>query len=245
MGRPTRGARRGAVTAALVALAITGTVGCSSEQANPGTTLPPVTSSATLETSAATGTPVTTSESSTPSAAVSTVISTPSAAAGSSEASSEPSAASSDAPWAGLELTDAQVADAEAALAAYRGYVQAVDAMLADPTKDWSKEANQFAAEAPASEVLAFMARPTVQSGHGIGRTKINPKVFSVEPSLVVINDCVDSTDSTFVDSQGNSLLSADVPGSFRRHPAMIQVGHFDDGRWLVAVIVNDVSTKC
>ncbi|MEO5834926.1 MAG: hypothetical protein ABIR83_16350, partial [Nakamurella sp.] len=114
--------------------------GCTSQADISGTTLDPITGGGGSVTSSSVtqsgGTDGDATSSSQPVSSAETTTSegsTEASVSTTTAATSEPSVTSSaDVPWAGLDLTEAQIADAEAAVAAYRGYSAAVDQSLTD-----------------------------------------------------------------------------------------------------------------
>ena len=72
-------------------------------------------------------------------------------------------------------LTPAQVADAEAAVAAYVGYYELVDRAYADPGKDWSKEAAKWAADPVKSSLLRNLAGTANLGQYGSGSIVVRP----------------------------------------------------------------------
>ena len=63
---------------------------------------------------------------------------------------------SSAAPWP-ADLTPDQVAEAQAAIAAYTGYWRVLDQALAEPAKDWSAEIKQYATGPEADSSLEYL----------------------------------------------------------------------------------------
>ena len=231
--------RRAALGLALVGLSVIGVAGCTSEQATPGTTLAPVSSSG----AAVSQDPVSAADTSRTSV---------------TKTSNEPTpntdrSGPGEFPATSVDLGESttpgsyaeQAADAESALIAYRGYRAAIDLSLTDPTVDWTSEIRTYSADPAASDWLNFLQRPAIQTGRASGSTTISPTVAAVEPALVTIHDCVDTTAVVFVNAEGENLLSPDQPGSYRRHPVTTQVAKYEDSRWLVSFITEDYAARC
>ena len=145
---------------------------------------------------------VTTSATASPTV-ISTSSPTPSSSGSFSSAPvSSPPPASSAPPWP-ADLTPDQVAEAQAAIAAYTGYWHVLDQALAEPGKDWSAEINQYATGTEADSSLAYLKQLAAAGQYASGSTGISPLVTKVEPALITITDCVDKTDNGFFDKSG------------------------------------------
>ena len=187
---------------------------------------------------------VTTSATASPTV-ISTSSPTPSSSGSFSSAPvSSPPPASSAPPWP-ADLTPDQVAEAQAAIAAYTGYWHVLDQALAEPGKDWSAEINQYATGTEADSSLAYLKQLAAAGQYASGSTGISPRVTKVEPALITITDCVDKTDNGFFDKSGQSIKAPDVSGSFYRHPSEIQVGQYVNGQWLVTLTTDDWTKTC
>jgi len=143
------------------------------------------------------------------------------------------------------DLTPDQIAQAQAAIAAYVGYSALVDRAYADPGKDWSAEAAQWATDPAKSSLLQNLAGTAALGQHTTGAIELNPTVTKVENGLITIKDCVDSTNTDFFDSTGRSIKAPDVPGSYFRHISEVQVALYETGQWLVTFITDDYNTTC
>jgi hypothetical protein len=219
-------ARRVRPLGCLVVVAVVGLVGaCSASDGSiPPTTAP---SSATALTSV-----------------LPTVTSTSSASvAPSSVAETSPTVSTTTSPWPS-DLTPDQVAAAQSAISAYTAYWRVVDQAVADPGADWTSQVSQYATGAKLDSFFESLRQAAARGQRATGTTKIDPQVTTVAPGLVTINDCVDKTDTDYL--QGDvSIKAPDAPGSYFRHPAVVQVAQFDGGRWLVLASSDDWSKTC
>jgi hypothetical protein len=146
-------------------------------------------------------------------------------------------------PWP-ADLTPDQVASAQAAIAAYTAYWGLVDQAVADPGADWTSQVSQYATGAEQDSFLESLRQAAARGQRATGTTKIDPQVTSVAPGLVTISDCVDKTYTDYL--QGDvSIKAPDAPGSYFRHPAVVQVAQFDGGKWLVLATTDDWSKTC
>jgi hypothetical protein len=225
----TRSMVRGSAIAALAVSAALLFVGCSSSVDGP----PDSSSASSTSTStvAATTSPPSPSTQVVPSTSVTS--STPSTASATSANPLPP------------DLTPDQITQARAAIAAYVGYSALVDRAYADPNKDWSAEAAQWATDPAKSSLLQNLAGTAALGQHTSGSIELNPTVTKVEPGLITIKDCVDSTNTDFFDSTGRSIKAPDVPGSYFRHISEVQVALYETGQWLVTFITDDYNTTC
>jgi hypothetical protein len=147
------------------------------------------------------------------------------------------------------DLTPDQVAQAQAALTAYRGYTNLIDQAFADPGRDWSAEAAKWTTDPAKSELLQGMAGTAALGQHGGGSLVIEPTVVKVEPGVVTLSVCVDATNVGFYDKSGNSIKAPNAPGTYFRHPSTVTVAQFQGGdqgnQWLVFTVVDDYNTTC
>ena len=143
------------------------------------------------------------------------------------------------------DLPPDHVTHAPAASAAYVGYSEMVDRAYADPGKDWSSEAAQWATDPAKSSLLQNLAGTAALGQYTSGAIELHPTVVKVETGLVTISDCVDSTNTDFFDSTGQSIKAPDVPGSYFRHVSEAQVALYETGQWLVTFITDDYNTTC
>jgi hypothetical protein len=125
------------------------------------------------------------------------------------------------------------------------GYSELVDRAYADPGKDWSAEAAQWATDPAKSSLLQNLAGTAALGQYTTGAIELNPAVTKVETGLVTIKDCVDSTNTDFFDGTGQSIKAPDVPGSYFRHISEVQVALYETGQWLVTFITDDYNTTC
>ena len=185
------------------------------------------------------------SASSTPTSAPSS-SSTPMSPAASVTSSSavSPAPPTSTNPWP-TDLTPEQIAQAQAAIAAYVGYVKLIDQAYADPGKDWSVEAAKWAIDPVKSSFLQNLASTAARGQYATGSTAVYPKVTKVEPGLVTMTVCADATNSGFFDKDGNSIKAPDASGSYYRHPSEVQVAQYEGGAWLVTFITDDYTKTC
>jgi hypothetical protein len=219
--------------AALVVALLVALAGCSSETAAPGT--PSGTATSTTA-SPVVVEPTSSSAASSPATSSSFVVPTPSV-------TDVPTPTSAN-PWP-ADLTTDQVADAQAAIAAYRGYWQTVDVATAQPSGDWAAMVSQFAGGVAQSSFLETLQQLVSRGRYTVGTTAVSPQVLSVEPGLIVINDCVDKSASDLLDLNGQSVRAPDVPGSYLRHQATGQMAELADGRWVLVLKTDDWSTTC
>jgi len=172
-----------------------------------------------------------------------TVISTSSPSAASSSATQTSPASTATSPWP-AELTPDQVAAAQSAIAAYTAYWAVVDQAAADPGADWTSQVSQYATGAEQDSFVEALRQAAARGQRATGTTKIDPHVTTVVPGLVTISDCVDKTYTDYL--QGDvSIKAPDAPGSYFRHPAVVQVAQFDGGKWLVLATSDDWSKTC
>lgn len=154
----------------------------------------------------------------------------PAEGTGSSAAPSSPPSAS-----ATSTLSAEEQAAADAALEAYKGmWSVAVEAMV-DPTQDWYAAYRQFVGDPVLTVRISELAAYAQAGVVGEGEPKLSPTIKSVgltQPATVVIADCVDVSDWTFVKkATGESVDDPNQPPKYR-YEATIQ--RYDDGTWLV-----------
>lgn len=142
------------------------------------------------------------------------------------------------------DLTPDQVADAQAALAAYRSYWQVVDQAVADPGQDWTAQLAAVAIGPEYDQALKDFSQTAAKGQRAVGTTHVEPVVTKVEPALVTVTACVDKSNTDFLDANGNSIKAPDSPGSYFRHVSVAQVGQFDT-RWLVTNTTDDWYQTC
>src|SRR6476646_4366800 len=169
-----------------------------------------------------------------------TVTSTSSASTVTSSATeTSPTVSTATSPWP-ADLTPDQVAAAQAAIAAYTGYYKLVDQAYADPSRDWSTDAAQVAADPVKSSFLRNVAGTAELGQYRNGSIVVHPTVVKVEPGVVSMTACVDATDMGFFDKAGNSIKAPNAPGSYFRHLSDVQVAKYVGDQWLVTFITDD-----
>ena len=215
--------RLAATVTALVLAALL--AGCSNDSADPGTT----------SASASSAAPPTPSVAAVSTTSITSTVPLP-------EAGSSPQATSN--PWP-AGLTRAQVSDAKAALDVYGRYQALVGVAGANPAKDWTEEVSSVATALAESQLVEALTQTAVRGQRTTGSAQISPIVTRTQPSLVMIQDCVDSSNSDFLDSEGKSIKAPDASGTYYRHPATAQVVQVQDGSWRVAIASDDWSTRC
>jgi hypothetical protein len=153
-------------------------------------------------------------------------------------------------PWP-ANLTAAQVKEAQAALAAYKGYWQLLDTALTSPaggaatSKNWTAQVNKFATGTEAAGTLQYFKELHAAGQYSSGKTGINPKVTKVQPALVTLTDCVDHTATGLFNRAGKSIKAANVSGSYFRHVSEVQIAQYVGGKWLVTVTADNWDRKC
>jgi hypothetical protein len=217
--------------AGLAAVVLVLAAGCSSDSADPGPGLPSSPFSALSVPSSA---QVASSDPSVSSSSVSRP--TPSVA--------DPPTPTTADPWP-ADLTPEQVADAKAAINAYRGFWRMVDIAVSNPGLDWSQQAAQYSTGAAKSDLIESLIELAPLREKVIGTTSVSPIVTNVDPGAVSISDCVDKTSTDILDSSGASIKAPDVVGSFFRHASTTQMAQLEDGRWVVVVQTDDWSQTC
>ena len=214
------------VVAALVSVVLAALMaGCSNDSADPGT----------ISASASSGARPT------PSVAAVTTTSSTSTAPPSGVDSSEQATLN---PWP-ASLTPAQAAHAKDALDVYGRYQALVAVAGANPAKDWTSEISAVANAVAKSQLVEALTQIAARGQRTAGSAQISPVVTGTEPSLVIIQDCVDTSNADFLDSDGKSIKAPDAAGTYYRHAATAQVVQVQDGGWRVAVASDDWSTRC
>ena len=162
----------------------------------------------------------------------------------SSVTETNPTVSTGTSPWP-ADLTPDQVSAAQAAIAAYVGYYQLVDQAYMHPGKDWTSEVSKWATDPEKSSFLRNMAGTAQLGQYGTGSTVVYPRVTKVEPGVVTMTVCVDSTAAGFFDKAGQSIKAPDAPGSYFRHVSEVQVALYQGGVWLVTFVTDDYNTTC
>lgn len=114
-----------------------------------------------------------------------------------------------------------------------------------NPGSDWTSEVSKWATDPEKSSFLHNMAGTAQLGQYGTGSTAVHPQVTKVEPGLVTMTVCVDSTDAGFFDSASRSIKAPDAPGSYFRHLSEVQVAQYEGGAWLVTFVTDDYNTTC
>jgi len=135
-----------------------------------------------------------------------------------------------------LALSDERAAKDTAHLVAVAG---------ANPAKDWTSEISAVANAVAKSQLVEALTQIAARGQRTAGSAQISPVVTGTEPSLVIIQDCVDTSNADFLDSDGKSIKAPDAAGTYYRHAATAQVVQVQDGGWRVAVASDDWSTRC
>lgn len=222
-----RSKRWGLAVPAGVLVAVLALAGCTSTTAADGTE----TSTSVTATSSPDGAPASPS------------LASASPSAGPIESSTTSTIASSN-PWP-TDLTPDQVAQAQAAIAAYEGYMKLVALAYTDPGRDWSAEAARWAADPFRSNLLSNLAATAQLGQYRDGSFTLEPTVTKVEPGVVTLSVCVDARDVGFYDKSGTSIKAPDAPGTYFRHLSTVTIGEFQGDQWLVSAIVDDYDTTC
>lgn len=209
------------------------TTSCSSQSGTP------TTNDATTATTTSAQTTVSSSSSAT-NAPTSATVATPS---GSAQPTSSSEGALSTLASSGTTLDEA--AESEAALTAYRGYYEFLTRAYADPSADWSSELKQWATGPAADQTLSELSSMARLGQYATGTVQVEPKISQVQPALVDIDSCVDTTNVGLFNRDGQSIKSPDAPGTYFRAPSKAQVGQFEGGAWLVVAVVDDHSVTC
>lgn len=147
-------------------------------------------------------------------------------------------------PWPDT-LTPEQAADAQAAVDALMGYSALIDAAFADPGRDWSEEIKKWAGDPARTEFVNAIQGTAELGQYGTGTVGVFPTVTNVEGAVADITVCFDSTNVGFFDKNGSSIKAPDVPGSYLRHPAQVEVARYASGAWLVTTVIDDYSKTC
>lgn len=147
-------------------------------------------------------------------------------------------------PWP-ADLTPEQVVDAQAALTIYSQYQSLINRAGAEPGKDWTNEVSAVATAAAEAQLTEALVQTAARGQRTTGESKSSPTVTSAAPALVVLSDCVDSTEADFLDANGQSIKAPNVAGSYYRHVASAQLVQLQDATWRVAFTTDDWSTTC
>lgn len=146
-------------------------------------------------------------------------------------------------PWP-ADLTPDQVAEAQAAIAAYTAYWRVLDQAGADPGQDWSALVATVSTGPELDGVLEYLKQTAARGQRVTGSTKFEPTVTKADPGVVEMTVCVDKTYTDFLNADGGSIKAPNASGSYLRHVSNAQVAQFGD-KWLVAVTSDDWSKTC
>ena len=151
-------------------------------------------------------------------------------------------------PWP-TTLNAAQVKEAQAAITAYRGYYAFLSQALAAPGKSWTAEAAKWSADPVKSNDLKYFTATAQRGQHTSGAAVIYPKVTKVQPALVTLTACVDTTNVGFLNKLGNSIKAPNQSGSYWRHQSQVQVAQYQvkdtSHSWLVTFVTDDYTKSC
>ena len=147
-------------------------------------------------------------------------------------------------PWPS-SLSPAQVDEAKAAIAAYVAYEHLVDEAYTKPGEDWSKQATKLAADPERSNFLSNLKATAELGQYTSGSAVLKPQVTKVQPALVHLSVCVDSSSIGFFDKNGRSIKAPNQAGSYYRHSSQIDVGQYVGGQWLVTIVTSDFKHSC
>ena len=156
--------------------------------------------------------------------------------------SAEPSASTN--PWSS-DLTSGQIAQAQAAIGAYKAYWSLIDQAGMQPGNDWTEKVAEYASGPEKANILTTLAETAARGQRTVGETVISPVVTDVQPAQIAISDCIDKSHTDLLNSAGVSIKAPDAPGSYIRHPAAVQMAQLQDGRWQVVLISDDWSKTC
>jgi len=227
----TRSRVRGSAIAALAVSAALLFAGCTSSVVGPS------------DSSSADSTPTSTgATSSSPPSSSSTPMSPAASVTSSSAVSTAPPTSTNSWP---TDLTPDQVTQAQAALAAYSAYWRLIDSAGMQPGADWAAQISEYASGPEKATMLTTLAETAARGQRTAGQTLISPVVTGVQPAQISISDCIDKSQTDFLDSSGSSIKAPNAPGSYTRHPANVQMAQLQDGRWQVVLVSDDWSKTC
>jgi len=223
----TRSRIRRSLGPGLALLVVLVVAGCTSSPVVDPTSTPTTSSSTPASTgSPSSSTPPTSPSVVTSSSAASTVVQT------------------STNPWP-VDLTPDQITQAQAAIAVYKAYWGLIDRAGAEPGANWTEKVSEYASGPEKATMLTTLAETAARGQRTVGETLIAPVVTDVQPAQIVISDCIDKSHTDFLDSEGVSIKAPDAPGSYIRHPALVQMVQLQDGRWQVVLVTDDWSKTC
>ena len=144
-----------------------------------------------------------------------------------------------------MDLTPDQVTQAQAALAADSAYWRLIDSAGMQPGADWAAQISEYASGPEKATMLTTLAETAARGQRTVRQTLISPVVTGVQPAQITIYDCIDKSQTDFLDSSGASIKAPNAPGSYIRHPANVQMAQLQDGRWQVVLVSDDWSKSC
>jgi hypothetical protein len=145
-------------------------------------------------------------------------------------------------PWP-ADLTPVQVAEAQAALAAYMRYWDLVGRAVQEPGKDWTVDVSVVATADAEQQLISIFTQMAKQGLRANGDLHFESKVVAIQSGIAVIDACLDGTNRDFLDSSGQVI--PDAPGTYRRHTATAQVIRSAGETWLVASTSEDGNVEC
>ena len=142
-------------------------------------------------------------------------------------------------------MSGSQAADAEAAIAAYRGAMATLDLASAEPGKGWDKAIREYMADPAAIQSLSDLAADAADSIRTVGRIHVDTKVTGVYPQTVILEGCADTTDTKILDKSGTNIKAPNQKGSYWRFKQTVKVDNLTGLGWRVDVLKSDVNTTC
>lgn len=143
------------------------------------------------------------------------------------------------------DLTPEEIAAANAALEVYRQYWALFDKSGAEPSANWSAEIAELATGSAIDGFVQGTASLAQDGLHAVGTTSIEVRVTKVEPALVHLASCIDTSETDLVDSSGRSFLAPDQSGSYLRYVSNSQIGQVEGGLWKLVVEQGDRAATC
>lgn len=142
-------------------------------------------------------------------------------------------ASSSTAPWP-ADFTPEQQEISKAALAAITGFTDTVAKANADPGQDWTASIRTYAADPAAKLSLQSIQSLATAGVHAAAPSAYeNPTVLSAEDIRAVVDVCVDSSQASLVDADGQTVLGPpEVPRAVVTYTVVKYAPA--DGGWLV-----------
>lgn len=132
-------------------------------------------------------------------------------------------------------------AEAEAAIAAYRGNVEVLDRAMHEPTKDWSTELARYAMDPVLSSDVAAVAEKAKQRVRSAGHVAYRGAVTAATPDEVHLRLCNDVRGRDWIDVENGLSVKASQGGRMQE----ITVTYTSDKRWLVSAIHTETETPC